>query len=271
MIFLRSITRKHKEIASDQFPFNLSIIQTLKVINFTTDVTILVGENGSGKSTFMEGLACALNSIAVGETNLENDPSLIKARQLSDDFQLSFLEKTRKGFFMRAEDFFQYCKKMNTMKSDLENEMKIIDEKYKTRSKTAQLYARSGYSGQINAIESRYGNDLDSQSHGEAFIEFFKTRFIPGGLYLLDEPEAPLSPLRQISFLLLLKDMVKNNSQFIIATHSPILMAFPGARILSFDEAQIKEIKYDDISSVKTMKNFLNYPDSFLHYLEDHE
>jgi predicted ATPase len=88
-------------------------------------------------------------------------------------------------------------------------------------------------------------------------------------MYLLDEPEAPLSPLRQISFLIMIKEMVENNSQFIIATHSPIIMAYPGASIISFDGTEIEEMPYEQISSVKLMKNFLNYPESYLQHLND--
>jgi predicted ATPase len=110
---------------------------------------------------------------------------------------------------------------------------------------------------------------MDAHSHGEAFIEFFSTRFIPGGLYLLDEPEAPLSPLLQITFLMLLNYMIKEDSQFIIATHSPIIMAYPNARIISFDGYALEEIVYNEISSVKTMKNFLNNPSAYLQYLNN--
>lgn len=269
MIFLRSIQRKKNSTKNCGFPFSLPIIQSFQGLTFSTDITILVGENGSGKSTFLEGLACSIPSITVGDQNVQSDPSLSSARLLAEELKLTWNEKTRKGFFMRAEDFFQYTKRMNAMKAEMEEELLRVDEEYKNRSKTAQLYARSGFAGQAGAIENRYGKDLDAHSHGEAFIEFFSTRFVPGGLYLLDEPEAPLSPLRQISFLMLLKDMIEIKSQFIIATHSPIIMAYPGAKIISFDHQVIEEIDYQDISSVKTMKNFLNHPDAYLQHLND--
>lgn len=269
MLFLRSIQYKHQVRYDSIFPFSVPILTTFTKIDFTTDITILVGENGSGKSTFLEGLACAVPSITVGDQSVQSDPSLSNARLLAEELKLIWNEKTRKGFFMRAEDFFQYTKKMNAMKAEMEEELKRVDEEFKTRSKTAQLYARAGYAGQAGAIENRYGKDMDAHSHGEAFIEFFTTRFVPGGLYLLDEPEAPLSPLRQISFLMLLKEMIAQNSQFIIATHSPIIMAYPGAKIISFDGNSLEEISYEDISSVKTMKSFLNHPGAYLQHLND--
>ncbi|MBD2776115.1 AAA family ATPase [Iningainema tapete] len=106
-----------------------------------------------------------------------------------------------------------------------------------------------------------------ANSHGESFLKLFQSRFVLGGLYLLDEPEAPLSPLRQLSFLSLLKDMVNQDSQFIIATHSPIIMAFPEATILSFDTNPPKEVAYDELEHVSLTKAFLNNPQSFLRHL----
>ncbi|HAZ44940.1 MAG TPA: hypothetical protein DCZ55_10825, partial [Cyanobacteria bacterium UBA11371] len=109
--------------------------------------------------------------------------------------------------------------------------------------------------------------NLDANSHGESFLKLFQSRFVPGGLYLLDEPEAPLSPLRQLAFLSMLKDMVNQDSQFIIATHSPILMAFPQASILSFDSYPVKEVPYDQLEQVTLTKAFLNNPESYLRHL----
>ena len=269
MIFLKTIQKIQSNNISTIFPFSVPIIKSLLKLELKADVTILIGENGSGKSTFLEGLACSIGSISVGDQSLQSDPTLFHARLLSETIKLGWNEKTRKGFFMRAEDFFQYTKKMNAMKAELEEEIVRVDREFKNRSKTAQLYARSGFAGQSAAIENRYGKDLDAHSHGEAFIDFFSSRFVPGGIYLLDEPEAPLSPLRQISFLMMIKEMVENNSQFIIATHSPIIMAYPGASIISFDGTEIEEIPYEQISSVKLMKNFLNYPESYLQHLND--
>jgi predicted ATPase len=108
---------------------------------------------------------------------------------------------------------------------------------------------------------------LDARSHGESFLALFQTRFVPGGLYLLDEPEAPLSPLRQLTFLALLKQMVDQEAQFIIATHSPIILAFSGATILSFDGEQIEPVEYDKLEHVTLTRAFLNNPASFLKWL----
>ncbi|MCX6065841.1 MAG: AAA family ATPase [Chloroflexi bacterium] len=105
------------------------------------------------------------------------------------------------------------------------------------------------------------------QQNGESFLALFQSRFVPGGLYLLDEPEAPLSPMRQLALIAMIKEMIAQDSQFIIATHSPILMAFPGATILSFDEGEIKPADYEDLESVRLMRDFLQNPGTFLQHL----
>jgi predicted ATPase len=120
------------------------------------------------------------------------------------------------------------------------------------------------YERELGELEQRYGEGLDAQSHGESFLSLFQTRFVPGGLYLLDEPEAPLSPLRQLTLISLLKQMITQEAQFIIATHSPLLMAFPGATIFSFDGHQIQPAVYDELEHVTLTRQFLNNPDSFL-------
>ncbi len=113
----------------------------------------------------------------------------------------------------------------------------------------------------------RYGEDLDANSHGESFLKLFRSRFVPAGLYLLDEPEAPLSPQRQLALLSMLKEMVAEQAQFIIATHSPILMAYPEAQILSFASHPVSEVSSENVEHVSLTRAFLNNPNSFLRHL----
>ena len=120
---------------------------------------------------------------------------------------------------------------------------------------------------ELESMQSRYGEGLDTQSHGESFLALFQARFVPGGLYLLDEPEAPLSPLRQLALLSAIKEMVGQDAQFIIATHSPILMAYPGAVILSFDQTPIGAVSYQSLEHVNLMRDFLNDPQAYLRHL----
>ena len=121
--------------------------------------------------------------------------------------------------------------------------------------------------GQISGLDRRYGRDPDARSHGESFIALFQSRIVPGGLYIMDEPEAPLSPQRQLALLSLMKDMTNRDCQFIVATHSPVLMAFPGADIYNLDRIPVKKAKYEDLDHVKFTKEFLNAPDRFLRHL----
>jgi predicted ATPase len=168
---------------------------------------------------------------------------------------------------MRAEDFFGYAKKMAEVRADLEKDLSDVDRDYQGRSALAKSLAQMPYQGQIGAIKRSYGEGLDSNSHGEGFLKLFQERFSGEGLYLLDEPEAPLSPSRQLSFLALMHRMVGQNGQFIIATHSPIIMAYPGAKILSFDGGKIHEERYADLEHVTLTRDFLNHPEAFLRHL----
>ena len=269
MIHLQSLTlRPYLESETDEFPFTVPVIRSLAEIQFKSPVTFFVGENGSGKSTVMEALACAVESITVGRESVKTDKTLAPIRRLAKYFKLAWTKRTRKGFFMRAEDFFGYAHSMRETREELEEELKNVDRDYQGRSKLAQDLARSAYSGQLTAMKNRYGEkDLDSYSHGEAFLNLFQSRFVPGGLYLLDEPEAALSPSRQLSFLAALKRMVEQEAQFIVATHSPIILAYPGAQILQFQEGAIREVKYNELEHVNLTRDFLANPESYLRYL----
>jgi predicted ATPase len=268
MIHLRTVTLHRPESGFPEiFPFNLPLFQSLPALELETPVTFFVGENGSGKSTLMEALAIAVGSITVGSESVERDQTLNAVRKLALHMRLSWKKKTRKGFFLRAEDFFGYAKRMAQMRSELEADLKAVDEEYLDRSEMAAQYARMPYAGELSDLKKRYGEGLDSRSHGESFLALFQSRFVPGGLYLLDEPEAPLSPLRQIGLIALLKEMVEKEAQFIIATHSPLILAFPGAVIYSFDTTPIRRVQYQELEHVSLTKDFLNNPDSFLKHL----
>ena len=266
-IHLRSVTLNRALPLPERFPFTVPVVQSLEQLEFTAQVTFLVGENGCGKSTLLEALACAVGSIAVGSESVKADHTLDAVRPLADCLKLTWSARTRRGFFMRAEDFFGYTRKMAHMRQDLQRDLEETERAYADQSRTAQMYARAAYEGQIGGIERAYGKGLDTRSHGEAFLDFFQARFVPGGLYLLDEPEVPLSPLRQMSLLVLLKQMTEEDAQFIIATHSPILMAYPGATILSMDRGIIEPVAYEDLEHVRITRGFLNHPERYLESL----
>ena len=268
MIHLKSITvREFNPHDKDSFPFDLEIVRSLREIELTSPVTFFVGENGSGKSTILEAIACAAESITVGSESVRTDKTLAPIRKLAQYFRLAWNKRTRKGFFLRAEDFFGYAKSMRQTREELEQDLSNVDEEYANRSKYAADLARMPFQGQIAAIKNRYGKDLDNYSHGESFLTLFQSRFVPNGLYLLDEPEAALSPTRQLTFIAALKQMIAENAQFIIATHSPIILAFPDATILNFKDGRIQQVQYNQLEHVQLMKDFLNNPESYLRHL----
>lgn len=265
MIHLQRVSKRATFPANrDEFPYSVPVIRRLDSLEFTTPVTFLVGENGSGKSTLIEMLAAGSRLPAVGADDVERDNTLAAARQLARAFTFGWAKRSHRGFFLRAEDFFGFAKRMDRMQRELEADMAALEEEYADRSDYAKGLARMPFAGQLSALRARYGEGLDARSHGESFLALFQARFVPNGLYLLDEPEAPLSPLRQVGFLALLHEMVQRDAQFIIATHSPILMAYPGATILSFDEAPPRAIPWEQLEHVTITRDFLNQPGAFL-------
>ena len=266
MIHLRSV-RLDAAAAGSGYPFDVPAVRELGTVEFEAPVTFLVGENGSGKSTFLEGLASAVEAKAAGRADLARDETLGPADRLGRALRPSWESRTRRGFYLRAEDFFGFALRVEEMKAHLRGELARLEAEYEGRSPLELARVSAPFSRDLADLQKRYGEGLDSGSHGENFLAFFRNRFVPGGLYLLDEPEAPLSPLRQLAFLSMLKGMVEQEAQFVIATHSPILMAFPGAVILGFDSGAPRPVPYDEVEHVGLTRDFLNDPERFLRRL----
>jgi len=263
-LLLRSIGANHSHPWPERFPFNVPILVTLDEMPFSAPVTFLVGENGSGKSTLLEALAVAVGSITVGSESVSKDRTLDSVRQMARELRLVWSKRTRKGFFMRSEDFFGFARRMDQTREEMQSYLDEVNQQYKGRSQTAVDHARMPYLSSLGAMQADYGEGVDTRSHGESYIKLFQSRFVPGGLYLLDEPEAPLSPKRQLAFLVLLDEMVKQDAQFIIATHSPILLGFPGAAIWSCDSGRITPVTFDDLEHVAITRDFLNHRQMYL-------
>lgn len=267
MIHLRTLTIPNNEENADTFPYNVPSLRSALTLEFDAPVTFFVGENGSGKSTLLEAIACAVGSITVGSESVNSDPTLKQIREYSYKMKLVWNKRTKKGFFMRSEDFFGYARHLTRIQEEMRADLEEIERDYRGRSALAKGLASMPYARELTDMQRRYGAGLDSYSHGESFFTLFRSRFVPNGLYLLDEPEAPLSPLRQLTLLSLLKQMVDQNAQFIIATHSPILMAYPGAAIWSFDGGALQPVAYEDTEHVSVTRSFLNNPQSYLKHL----
>ena len=268
MPFLHSIVPKASlRDGSRGFPFSVPVVRALESLEFPTAVTFFVGENGSGKSTLLEAIAAAVGVPTVGSEGVRDDATLAAQRALAKHLRLAWTHRTHKGFFLRAEDFFGFTKYLARLRAELRTRLAEIEVEYADRSAYARGLARGPMASSLADMERRYGVDLDANSHGESFLKLFRSRFVPGGLYLLDEPEAPLSPQSQLGLIAMLKEMLTQEAQFIIATHSPILLAFPNATIYTFDEQPPKRVEYEELEHVRLTRDFLNDPEAFLRHL----
>jgi predicted ATPase len=247
-----------------EFPFTVPVIRALDSLALPGAVTFFVGENGSGKSTLLEAIAAAARLPAVGSADLDQDASLGAQRQLSDALRLVWSRRTSRGFFLRAEDFFGFAKRLARMRIEFQRRLEELEVEYEDRSAYAKGLAMGPMRRSLAEMEARYGIDLDANSHGQSFLRLFQSRFVPGGLYLLDEPEAPLSPQSQLGLMAMISDMVAQDAQFIIATHSPILMAYPGATIVSFDAVPAATVSYESLESVRLVREFLVAPERYV-------
>jgi predicted ATPase len=239
-------------------------IATLERLELSTPVTLFVGENGSGKSTLLEAVAIAAGLPAVGAARPAADPTLAAQKRLADRLRLSWTKRDHRGFFLRAEDFFGFQKRLAQENAEHRRELRRVDEELASASAYARGLAKLPHLGSLAESERRYGPEPDARSHGEAFLNLFAQRLVPGGVYLLDEPEAALSPQSQLGLLAMIKGAIDTGSQFVIATHSPILMATPDATILSFDVPPIRPVRYEEVESVALVRDFLMAPERFL-------
>ena len=244
------------------FPFSVPLVRQGASIEFTAPVTLLVGENGAGKSTLLECVALVADLPAAGRFDVSRDPSLHAARLLEDHVHLTWSSRTRRGLFLRAEDYFGFVHRADRMLSEAREELRRIEREEGRGSLRAMPFART-----VAELERLYGEGLDTRSHGESFLTFFQSRLAPGGLHLLDEPEAALSPTRQLALMSLIKEAVARGAQFVIATHSPMLLAYPGAALLQLDEDGARQARYDELEHVRLMRDFLAAPEAFVRHL----
>lgn len=218
--------RDDAAIDEAQYPYNIPAIRGLGQVAFHPDVTFFVGENGAGKSTLLEAIALALGFSREGGTKNFNLSTAQSESPLHEVLKLARgFRQPKDGYFLRAESFYNVATFMDGI----------------------------GY------LDGYGGKSLHARSHGESFMALLTHKFRGHGLYLLDEPEAALSPSRQLAALRLIRDLVDDASQFIIATHSPILLAYPGARILLFDGSGITEVAYEDTEHYAITRDFLNH------------
>ena len=234
--------QREKVESFDRYPFALPAIRALDRLDMHPKVTFLIGENGSGKSTLIEAIAVALGFNAEGGTKNFRFGTRPSHSVLHECLRVAQgIRKPRDGFFLRAESFFNVATQIETLDAEPSFGPPIID--------------------------SYGGRSLHEQSHGESFLALMMERFGGRGLYLLDEPEAALSPQRQLAMLARIHDLVRDDSQFVIATHSPILMAYPEAWIYQLDTDGVSRVAYEDTEHYRITRDFLANPDRMLRIL----
>jgi predicted ATPase len=217
--------RSDAELKLHEYPLNIPAVRDLSTIKFHPNVTFFVGENGSGKSTVLEAIALALGFGAEGGTKNVQLKTVESVSPLHEAIRLAKgLPQPRDGYFLRAESFFNVASYMDEV----------------------------GYT-------DSYGGSLHTRSHGEAFMAVLVNKLRGDGIYLLDEPEAALSPNRQMAALRAIHQLVEAHSQLVIATHSPILLAYPHAKIIHFDSAGVSEVAYEDTEHFVITRDFLNH------------
>jgi predicted ATPase len=233
--FLKTISMDCRDLPPE-YPFNIELFKSKSfLLEFKSPITFFVGENGSGKSTILESIAwnCGFN-IGGGNKDHFYQSSQIEnfnaIESLNSKMRFGWLPKITNGFFMRAESFYNYINYANEVKDG-----------------------------------GAYEKELHFKSHGEAFLDMFEYRMQRQGIFLFDEPEAALSPTRQIKFLKLLHKMqARTNSQFIIITHSPIIMSYPDADIFNFTNGRIVKTNIEEVEHYQVVKDFINFPEKYL-------
>ena len=268
-LLLRSVALKQlTDDEREQWPYTIPVIAQMPTIEFDSPVCFFVGENGSGKSTLLEGLAAAALLPAIGSGEVQRDGTLEVQRRFGGKLKLIWARLEHRGFFLRAEDFFGWVKRLARERAEADQEIAETKAEYERlgRSQVAAQLATGPLRASVADIQVRYG-DVDSISHGQSFLRLFQSRLRSHGLYLLDEPESPLSPASQMALMAMIHDAVGEGSQFIIATHSPILLAYPGAQIINFDAVPLERAKFDDLDHVNLTRDFLANPQRYLRHV----
>ncbi len=243
-LYIRDV-RISKEIPRNDYLTKLPVVKNLKKmgrLDFSKNVTFIVGENGIGKSTLIEGIAVAMGFNPEGGTVNFNFATKDSHSNLHEYLTVcKGYKRHRDGFFLRAESFYNVASNIDEMDAEPSFGAKII---------------------------SSYGGiSLHKQSHGESFMALVENRFMGNGLYILDEPEAALSPMRLMRLMVCMKKLVDKNSQFIISTHSPILMTFPDAEVLEITAKGNKSVDYKDTEHFIVTKRFMDAPEKIVNDL----
>lgn len=246
------------------FPFNILAVRHAGEIDINNAVNIFIGDNGCGKSTLLETLALKIN-LPLISGHISNKNSFEAAHLLLPYLDIDWINNTQKGFFFRAEDFSHFIYQVESKRTSVNSFLAQLGGEL---NETVLKSMGEGMNNQLQKMRKDYGEDMNAFSHGEAYLKILETRINGKGIYILDEPEAALSPSKQLALISLIMDMTKNyKSQFIIATHSPIIMGFPGALLYEIKEEGFNKTDFRDTEHYTITRSFLENPDQFLRYL----
>lgn len=264
MSFIKSFSIDTEK--QNPFPFNIPAVKFAKDIALGNTINIFVGDNGSGKSTLLEAIAYKVNLPLIGGFIKANNRTGFEAAEMLDPYlNIEWKRQINRGFFFRAEDFSDFInaveRENNKIAGDLHELKGVVDDSIIKRMTESMNFS-------LHEMRKNYGENMQAFSHGEAYLKILETRIGDKGIYLLDEPEAALSPLKQLSLMSLILEVVKNkNTQFIMATHSPILMGIPGAVIYEIREDEMQKVDFKDTDHYRITKTFLDNPEYYLRHL----
>ena len=243
------------------YPWDTKVMQENTAFRFEQPVTLLCGDNGCGKTTLIELIAAKLRAerISTGGALSAAHRSILNA---ADGWKSVMKAKPQHCFLFTAEGFTRYIDYVANEKRFAQEELDALDGKY--GSDYARQLAAQPFAGTLHALEGMYDRPLEQQSHGQGFLDFFRSRLRPNGLYLLDEPEAALSYVNQLALIYLMQEAENMGSQFIVATHSPILMAYPRAALYEMQNGILTRKSYREMDSIRFLRRFLSDPDSLL-------
>lgn len=247
------------------FPFNIPAVKFAKQISLDEKTTIFVGDNGCGKSTLLESIAYSINTPLIGGF-IGSAKGFEAARLLKPFLKIEWGRESSRGFFFRAEDFSAFIDSVEKENSKIAHDLSELKGQV-DNSITEKMSENMNYS--LHQMRKNYGENMQAFSHGEAYLRILQTRILNKGIYLLDEPEAALSPLKQLSLIAFILEVLKNkNAQLIIATHSPILIGIPGASLYEIQDDGMQEVTFKETDHYRITKAFLDNPESYLRHLQ---
>lgn len=249
---------------TNPFPFNIPGVRFARDVSLSNQVNFFVGDNGTGKSTLLETLAFRLQLPHIDGSGYSKK-SFEAAIKLAPYLDLTYHIERPIGFFFRAEDFGHYLNSVSRADFKLHAQLDLLEDEVPSNI-IQQMKDNANY--QIHHMRTNYGQELISFSHGEAYLQIMQEKIKGAGIYLLDEPEAALSPGKQLALIyFILEHLKQHQSQFIIATHSPILMSIPNSSLYEITESSMQKKALKDLEHYQITKDFLNNPDIYLKHL----